>query len=80
MTLMKTAIASLAALAAVTGLATAQEMKKDIGPGEGQVDIVAWPGYIERGETDKNYDWVTDFEERPSARSTSRRPPPRMKW
>ena len=26
------------------------------------VDIVAWPGYIERGETDKAYDWVTDFE------------------
>lgn len=21
-----------------------------------------WPGYIERGETDKNYDWVTQFE------------------
>jgi putative spermidine/putrescine transport system substrate-binding protein len=29
---------------------------------EGQVDIVAWPGYIERGETDKAYDWVTKFE------------------
>jgi putative spermidine/putrescine transport system substrate-binding protein len=32
--------------------------------GEGAVDIVAWPGYIERGETDKNYDWVTDFEKK----------------
>ena len=40
----------------------AAEMKSDIGAGEGQVDIVAWPGYIERGETDKDYDWVTDFE------------------
>jgi putative spermidine/putrescine transport system substrate-binding protein len=30
--------------------------------GEGQVSIVAWPGYIERGETDKNFDWVTEFE------------------
>jgi putative spermidine/putrescine transport system substrate-binding protein len=30
--------------------------------GEGEVDIVAWPGYIERGETDKSYDWVTSFE------------------
>jgi putative spermidine/putrescine transport system substrate-binding protein len=29
----------------------------------GQVDIVAWPGYIERGETDKGYDWVTPFEQ-----------------
>ena len=62
MTLMKTAIASLAALAAVTGLAMAQEMKTEIGAGEGQVDIVAWPGYIERGQTSKDFDWVTDFE------------------
>ena len=29
---------------------------------EGQVDIVAWPGYIERGESDKAYNWVTQFE------------------
>ncbi len=36
--------------------------------GEGQVDIVAWPGYIERGETDKNYDWVTDFEKKTSCK------------
>ncbi|GHF70358.1 ABC transporter substrate-binding protein [Seohaeicola zhoushanensis] len=34
-----------------------------LGAGEGQVDIVAWPGYIERGETDKAFDWVTKFEE-----------------
>lgn len=33
-----------------------------IGEGEGQVDIVAWAGYIERGETDKRFDWVTKFE------------------
>ncbi|KAB2905703.1 MAG: ABC transporter substrate-binding protein [Anaerolineae bacterium] len=31
--------------------------------GEGEVSIVAWPGYIERGETDPAFDWVTDFEE-----------------
>ncbi len=35
----------------------------EVGPGEGQVDIIAWPGYIERGETDPAYDWVTSFEE-----------------
>jgi putative spermidine/putrescine transport system substrate-binding protein len=33
-----------------------------VGDGEGEVAIVAWPGYIERGETDPNYDWVTQFE------------------
>ena len=38
------------------------EMPTAVGEGEGQVNIVAWPGYIERGETDKNYDWVTSFE------------------
>jgi putative spermidine/putrescine transport system substrate-binding protein len=34
-----------------------------VGDSEGQVNIVAWPGYIERGETDAAYDWVTKFEE-----------------
>jgi putative spermidine/putrescine transport system substrate-binding protein len=33
-----------------------------IGEGEGEVAIVAWPGYIENGSTDPNYDWVTQFE------------------
>ena len=33
-----------------------------IGEGEGEVSIVAWAGYIERGETDKTFDWVTKFE------------------
>ena len=37
-------------------------MMKEIGEGEGEVSIVAWPGYIERGETDPAYDWVTQFE------------------
>jgi putative spermidine/putrescine transport system substrate-binding protein len=47
----------------VATVASAVDMKESIGPGEGEVNIVAWPGYIERGETDKNYDWVTGFEE-----------------
>ncbi len=34
-----------------------------LGEPEGQVNIVAWPGYIERGETDAGFDWVTKFEE-----------------
>lgn len=28
----------------------------------GEVRIVAWPGYLERGETDKKFDWITGFE------------------
>ncbi len=44
-----------------TGSVTAQV--SELGPGEGQLDIVAWPGYIERGETMAEFDWVTGFEE-----------------
>ena len=62
MTSMKRIIVSALALCASAGIAAAQEMKTELGAGEGQVDIVAWPGYIERGQTDKNFDWVTDFE------------------
>jgi putative spermidine/putrescine transport system substrate-binding protein len=65
---LKHTFVSMIAIAALSGLASAAEMKKEIGPGEGQVNIVAWPGYIERGETDKNYDWVTDFEKKTSCK------------
>ncbi len=53
-------VLSLALLFA--GQAVAQGLPASIGEGEGQVNIVAWPGYIERGETDKAYDWVSGFE------------------
>ena len=39
------------------------ELPTEVGPGEGVLDIVAWPGYIERGETMKEFDWVTRFTE-----------------
>jgi putative spermidine/putrescine transport system substrate-binding protein len=38
-------------------------MMTELGEGEGAVSIVAWAGYIERGDTDPNFDWVTSFEE-----------------
>jgi putative spermidine/putrescine transport system substrate-binding protein len=38
-------------------------MPTEIGQGEGQVNIVAWAGYIEDGSTDPAYDWVTPFEQ-----------------
>ena len=34
----------------------------DDGAGEGALSIVAWAGYIERGETDPAFDWVSKFE------------------
>ena len=38
-------------------------MQKEIGDPEGQVNILAWPGYAEDGSTDKSIDWVTPFEQ-----------------
>jgi len=35
---------------------------QSVGEGEGELSIVAWAGYVERGETDPAYDWVTQFE------------------
>src|SRR3954471_19975701 len=37
-------------------------MQESIGDMEGQVNILAWPGYAEDGSTDKSIDWVTPFE------------------
>ena len=36
---------------------------QSLGKGEGALDIVAWAGYIERGATVPEFDWVTGFEE-----------------
>jgi len=56
-------VSGLALVAATSLPLSAQEMLTELGEGEGSVSIVAWPGYIERGETDPAFDWVTKFEE-----------------
>jgi putative spermidine/putrescine transport system substrate-binding protein len=53
----------LAACGGATEEAAGPEALEEIGEGEGQVDIIAWAGYIEEGATDPNFDWVTSFEE-----------------
>ena len=35
----------------------------ELGEGEGQVNLIAWAGYVEDGSTDPAVDWVTSFEE-----------------
>jgi putative spermidine/putrescine transport system substrate-binding protein len=32
-----------------------------VGAGEGQVNLIAWAGYVESGQTDPKVDWVTPF-------------------
>ncbi|MFC5823901.1 ABC transporter substrate-binding protein [Nonomuraea insulae] len=36
---------------------------RDLGTGEGQVNLVAWAGYAEDGTNDPKVDWVTPFEQ-----------------
>ncbi len=38
-------------------------MATELGDFEGQVSLLAWPGYVEDGSTDPTVDWVTPFEE-----------------
>jgi putative spermidine/putrescine transport system substrate-binding protein len=45
-----------------TGTDTASGMPTKLGAGEGQVNLIAWAGYVEDGSTDKSADWVTPFE------------------
>jgi len=53
---------AIAAMASMNAMVLAQDMPTAVGPGEGALNIVAWVGYVERGDSDKAYDWVTDFE------------------
>jgi putative spermidine/putrescine transport system substrate-binding protein len=38
------------------------EALTELGEGEGEVNLVAWAGYVEDGSTDPKVDWVSDFE------------------
>ena len=58
---MKSCTAATMAIS-LAGQATAGEMLTSIGAGEGALNIVAWAGYVERGETVPEFDWVTGFE------------------
>jgi putative spermidine/putrescine transport system substrate-binding protein len=40
------------------------DLPTKIGKGEGELNLIAWPGYVEDGSTDKAYDWVTPFEDK----------------
>src|SRR5690242_9879900 len=68
----KSKLAGTAVAAALVfgNIAAYAEPLQSIGEGEGEVSIVAWPGYIERGESDPNYDWVTGFEKETGCKVT----------
>jgi putative spermidine/putrescine transport system substrate-binding protein len=64
---LKTSIIAILATTSFVAPAFA-DMITAVGAGEGAVDIVAWPGYIESGASDKAYDWVSDFEKATSCK------------
>ena len=39
-------------------------MQKELGAGEGNLNLIAWAGYAEDGSTDPAVDWVTPFEQK----------------
>ena len=61
-------VAALAALALVasacgkSGGTGETKIFSSIGKGEGQLNLIAWPGYVESGQNDPKFDWVTPFE------------------
>lgn len=60
--------AAVSAITAASLATSAVAQMTEIGEGEGELSIVAWAGYIERGETDAAFDWVTKFEEATSCK------------
>jgi putative spermidine/putrescine transport system substrate-binding protein len=38
------------------------EALSEVGPGEGELNIICWTSYCEDGSTDPKVDWITDFE------------------
>ena len=44
------------------GGSAAPSLPTTIGEGEGELNLIIWAGYAERGAVDPNYDWVTPFE------------------
>jgi putative spermidine/putrescine transport system substrate-binding protein len=55
---------------ATTAPAT-QAAAATIGPGEGELKLVIWAGYAERGANDPAYDWVTPFEKSTGCKVTT---------
>jgi putative spermidine/putrescine transport system substrate-binding protein len=55
-------VAVVAIAAAACSASTSNGALQTLGAGEGQLNLIIWDGYAERGTVDKAYDWVTGFE------------------
>jgi putative spermidine/putrescine transport system substrate-binding protein len=55
--------ASMLLAACSGGGSSAATPMASLGTGEGELNLVIWAGYAERGDVDPNFDWVTPFED-----------------
>ena len=70
---------AFASVALLTACGTTQgggsdggEAATELGEMEGQVSLLAWPGYVEDGSNDPAVDWVTPFEEDTGCKVTAK--------
>jgi len=56
------AVAIVVGACSSTGGSAAPSLPTTVGDGEGQLTVLAWPGYVEDGTTDPAVDWVSPFE------------------
>src|SRR5207247_11471884 len=53
----------IAAACSSGGGTAAVKVYSSIGATEGQLNLIAWPGYTESGQNDPKFDWVTPFQQ-----------------
>jgi putative spermidine/putrescine transport system substrate-binding protein len=46
------------------GGGSTSDLPQEIGETEGELSLIAWSGYVESGENDPHYDWVTPFQDK----------------
>jgi putative spermidine/putrescine transport system substrate-binding protein len=52
------------------GATAAPSVPTALGATEGEVSVLAWPGYVENGSTDPAYNWVKPFEDATGCKTT----------
>ena len=65
-------LVSLAACGTGGQTSSAPTAMTTLGPMEGEVSILAWPGYVEDGSNDPKVDWVSGFEKETGCKVTSK--------
>ena len=66
------AMAGCGATSAGSGNSNDAKAVQKLGKAEGQVSILAWPGYVEDGSDDPKVDWVSKFEQDTGCQVTSK--------